>query len=144
MNTSKAISLALVVLAISAPLHAGDAQPRESYCAWIKQTPEGKFTTEMKMDWSLLAAESDSAGMALPENVVGITCLRDPPILVHGDLALLKQGRSLYFGVQDLGMTMVKYELKAGKIVYRVDVGGLNSKNRKKVEKAIAALQARM
>ena len=141
MNTSKAIALALVVLAISAPLHAGDAQPRENYCAWIKQTPEGKFTTEMKMDWSLLAAERDPAAMALPDDVVGVTCLRDPPILVPGDLALLKQGRSLYFGAQDLGLTMVKYELKDGKITYTVDVGGLGPKNLKKVEKAIAALQ---
>ena len=144
MNTSNAIALALVALAISAPLHAGDAQPRENYCAWIKQTPEGKFTTEMKMGWSLLAAERDPAAMALPDNVVGITCLRDPPVLVPGDLTVLKQGRSLHFGVQDQGMTIVKYEFKDGQVVYTVSVGGLSPKTLKKVEKALAAVQPKM
>ena len=141
MIISRKAVFAFAALAASMPLHAGQAQPRESYCSWIKQVPEGKFIAEMKMGWSLIAAERDPAAMALPDDVVGVTCLRDPPILVPGDLALLKQGRSLYFGAQDLGLTMVKYELKDGKITYTVDVGGLGPKNLKKVEKAIAALQ---
>jgi hypothetical protein len=133
--------LAASTVALASPLHAGGDSPRESYCSWIIKTPDGKFRTEMKMGWSLLFAERDAQGPNLPENVAGITCLRDPPVLVAGDVAVLKQGRSLHFGTQDQGMTIVKYEMTDGKITYTVSVGGLGSKNQKKVEQALKALQ---
>ncbi|MFM5917030.1 MAG: hypothetical protein ACKOOL_05790 [Novosphingobium sp.] len=133
--------LALSGLAWAVPLHAGGDHPRESYCSWIIKTEDGKFRTEMKLGWNLQLAESDPASMNLPQDVAGITCLRDPPILIAGDVAVLKQGRSLHFGTQDQGMTIVKYELTDGKITYTIPVGGLGSKNLKKVEQALKALQ---
>lgn len=141
MSMVRRMTLAVAALTVAAPLHAGSKLPRESFCSWIKKTPDGKFKYEMKTGWSLQLAESDPEGPNLPEDVASITCLRDPPVLVAGDVAVLKQGRSLQFGTQDQGMTIVKYEFKDGKIAYTVSVGGLSSKNQKKVDQALQALQ---
>lgn len=134
--------LALAGTALSAPLWAGDDKPKEEKCTWVRKTEDGRFRNELHWEWSLLEAGRDPAGTTLPDDVTGLVCLRDPPVLVPGDLVFLKQGRSLYFGVQDQGITMVKYELVDGKVTWTVRAGGLGDKNRKKVEKSVAAVQA--
>ena len=131
----------LALLALTAPLSAGDGNPKEQRCSWIYQTPEGKFRFEPRYEWSLLQSTRDPAAPPLPANVVNISCLRDPPVLVPGDLAQLKQGRTLSFGTMDQGLTIVRYTLADGKLSYEVTSGGLGEKNRKKVEKAMAAVQ---
>ena len=144
MKTPLTVAILGALLGSISPLAARDKLPDDQYCSWIKSTPDGKFTYQMQMGWSLARDGADPAAAPLPPEVVGITCLRDPPILVESDLKQLTLGRTLSFGIQDQGMTIVEYELKDGKIAYTVKTGGLGDSRRKKVEKAMAAMQTKL
>jgi len=140
--TKRGVVLALVAMVLAGP-PAFAKTPRESYCTLIRKTEDGKFRKESRFGWSLLTAEAEPGQIAFDSDVVGVTCLRDPPLTVPEDAEALRLGLSLYFANPKTGTT-VKYELKEGRIVYTVTVGGLSESELKQVAKAASQVEARL
>lgn len=130
----------IAVAAAPAPLFA--ANVRESYCGLIRKTADGKFTTEMRMGWSLLRAEEADGVIAFDPDVTGVSCLRDPPILQDADAETLKQGLSLHFSGSSGGLTIVSYEVTDGRLTWKVTAGALSDKMTKAVNKAVERVQS--
>ncbi|MCR2832891.1 hypothetical protein [Parerythrobacter lacustris] len=137
----RGFTVALAAIALAAAPHAIAKTPRDSYCSWIKETPEGRFTYEMKLGWSLIREGALEGGPELPEDVVGISCLRDPPVLVAGDVALLERGVEIYFGLGGAGFSTIKYRLTDGVIAYELSGGALSARQKKDVDRALADAQ---
>lgn len=137
----RVVTVALAAVALAAAPHAIAKTPRDSYCSWIRETPEGRFTYEMKLGWSLIREGVLAGGPELPADVAGISCLRDPPVLVAGDVALLERGVEIYFGLEGAGISTIKYTLTDGVIAYELSGGALSAKLKKDVDRAMADAQ---
>ncbi|WP_284123927.1 hypothetical protein [Parerythrobacter aestuarii] len=137
-------SLIAGALAAAVCLTGGAAQakaPKERFCSFIHQTEDGKFRHESKLGWSLFSAQAEPGEISYPASVVGVTCLRDPILLVPEDAESLRLGLKLYLADPKSGQT-VKYEAVDGKVVHNASAAVLGRSLMKKLEKAIAQVEA--
>lgn len=143
----QALGRVLVVAAatLSALLPAHGAQARdlpESSCSWVIRNESGRFSYQLQPGWSLQRAAASPEGITLPDNVVGITCLRDPPVLVESDAAVLAGNRSISLGGAGGGMVMISYELIDGRVTHRIVSGSPSGRLTRQIEQGVASVQA--
>jgi hypothetical protein len=114
----------------------------ESTCSWIIRTEDGRFYYQMQPSWTLQSAAASAQGVVLPDNVAGITCLRDPPVLVESDATVLLSGRSISLGGMGRELLMITYEIVDGRVTHRIASGTSSGRLPRQIEQGMAAVQA--
>lgn len=125
------------------PGHATQARDLpESSCSWVIRNENGRFSYQMQPGWSLQRAAASPDGITLPDNVVGITCLRNPPILVESDAAVLAGNRSISLGGAGGDLLMISYELIDGRVTHRIVSGSPSGRLTRQIDQGVASVQA--
>lgn len=145
MIISRMVIGSAALSAVLASTSAAAAPKEESYCALIRETPEGKFKTDMQPGWSLTREQKQDGIISYDDDVVAISCLRSPATLEPEDAETLSQGKALYFSdPRGPALLTIKYEIVDGKITWSASNGTIPAKQEKAVKKAAERVQAVM
>lgn len=125
-------------LALLVPASAHAQSVREGMCNWIIQNDNGTFSYQPQMAWSLQRTTSAEAVARLPENVTAVACLRDPPMLVEGDVEMLRSGRTVTLSMNDNGLLIVNYELADGEVTVSIAAGSPSRRTQRRIDSGLA------
>ena len=137
--------LVAAAASLSALLPTPAAQARdlpESGCSWVIRNENGTFSYQPQPGWSLQRAAAAPDGLTLPENVAGVTCLRNPPVLVESDAAVLQGNRSITLGGMGGDLMMISYQLVDGRVTHRMVSGTASARLTRQIEQGVASVQA--
>jgi hypothetical protein len=91
-----------------------------------------------------IQSEDNKAATRDSAKPVAVIAVRATVVPRAEDVALLRDGLALMISSNQNGMTIVKYHVVDGKIVYTVTTGTVSEKDRKAIDKAVAKMQKRL
>lgn len=134
----------IAAFAVLIPATAHAQSVRESMCNWIIQNDDGTFSYQPQMAWSLQRTTTAEAVARLPENVTAVACLRDPPMLVEGDIEMLRSGRTVTLSMNDNGLLIVNYELVDGEVTVSISAGAPSRRTQRRIDSGLADVREAM
>jgi hypothetical protein len=135
-----------LILLLAVATHA--VEPEEVMCAYTVQTPDGKFQLVPSETLRLLGANSADEPFVLPADappsVVSFNCIRSSPVPAQSDASVLDAGFGLYITAPTSGgRPLISMEKVDGRYVANVVSGRLSRAEKKQLEAALAAMNAR-
>ncbi len=141
-----ASAVALLAAAFFASPGQAKGNNADLNCSMLLRTEDGRFTYQAAPGLSVIertAAAGPFDRSGLPDNVVGLTCIRRSQVLEVDDVEVLQAGLKLYIGA-GAAMRVMTLELAEGRVTYEMSAGALTRGETRDTDAAVAAMQARI
>lgn len=144
-------SLRLFHAAIIVAMAAGAATPglaqgrAVEICSTVIAHPGGGFGYEPRPDLNVRASTARPGPFRLdrPENVIGITCVRETLIPQPLDIEVLQAGFTFNIGdIAHQAEVVIELKLRDGRVSWDVIAGTLDRRSRERIDAAVARMNA--
>jgi hypothetical protein len=132
---------------VAVGLHAAEPT-KEAGCMYTVQTADGKFQLVASETLRLLGNDPPDGRFVLPADappsVVSFNCIRSSPVPAASDALVLDAGYKLNIAVQPSGgKLLVSFSKAEGQYMAKVLIGRLSRNEKKQLDAAVAAMNAR-
>jgi hypothetical protein len=137
-------TLFILLLAVPQVLLAGNV--KEALCAYMVKSESG-FKVAPALNLRVADPKADAKTYTLPEdapeNVAGITCIRNSVIPLASDVRVARAGHVLYISTSGAsGGGMLRLEIKDGVAIYQMVSGELTKREKNKVDRVLLEMNS--